>query len=111
MNQDDLMAARDARRYLERRPIDSTLAVVTSSKGYITVSGIIRALRSQPTVDVDEELVVFQKMVMRNVRDVRAVVVDARIRYLEKKEKHDSHDEPPSGPHLPGHGKLPPGTG
>jgi hypothetical protein len=106
MNQDDIMVARDARRYLERRAIDATLAVVSCHKGFITISGTIRRMRSQPYTDLNEELEMFRKLAMRNLRDIKGITIDARIQRLEKIEKKEHH-ETQVGAHIPGHSAAP----
>ena len=115
MNQEELIMAREVRRYLERRPIDSTLAVVNCHKGVVTISGYLQKSRFEPTVDLEEEIAAFTKYVSRNVRNVRSVLVDARIARAKKiqKEELEPHGgaskpapafSPPAGPkiNLPG---------
>jgi hypothetical protein len=101
MTPEEITAARDIRRFLERRALDSTLAIVTMSKGYVTVAGTIRPLRSAQYVDMQEELDLFTKMVMRNIRDVRGVSIEARVRNPAPQEK-PGHGEQ-GGDHMPGH--------
>jgi hypothetical protein len=105
MTQDEMMQAREIRRFLEKRAIDATLAIVSVNKGYVTVSGTIREARSAVFTSIEDELNLFTTMVMRNVRDVRSVVIDARVKIAPKKEKE--HIGEPSSPHLPGHGAGP----
>jgi hypothetical protein len=87
MNQDDLIIQREVRRILERRAIDATLAVVSHNKGFITISGHIRALRSQPFVKVHDEIALFQTQVMRSMFNIKSISIEAKIVDLPKKER------------------------
>jgi hypothetical protein len=106
MNPEDMATARDVRRQLEKRAVDACLAVITSTKGFVTVSGTIRRLRSDPYSDINEELEIFRKMVFRSVRDVRGLTIDARIQRVEKAKK-EPHEEHQQVPHIPGHVPIP----
>ena len=99
MNQDDLIIQRDVRRILERRLLDATLAVISHSKGHITVSGTIRSLRSEPFSKVHEELAQFQTQVLRSLyQTVKTVTVDAKVIDLHKKEREFDPLPPRHGP-------------
>jgi hypothetical protein len=93
MNQDDLIIQREVRRILDKRPIDTTLAVITHSKGFISVGGHLRALRSQPFVKVHDEIAQFQTMVMRNMPTIKGVTIEARIIDLPQKKKETAPTE------------------
>jgi hypothetical protein len=101
MTPEEMSAARDIRRYLERRAIDASLAIITISKGYATVAGTIRPQRSAQYVDMQEEIDLFTKMAMRNVRDLKGVIIEARVRTPAPVEKN-AHGEQ-AGAHMPGH--------
>jgi RPA family protein len=88
VNQDDLIIQREVRRFLEKRLVDATLAVITHSKGYITVGGTIRSLRSEPFVKVHDEIAQFQTQVMRSMyKEIKSVTIEAKIIDLHKKER------------------------
>ena len=87
MNQDDLIIQREVRRVLEKRPIDASLAVVTHNKGFITVGGTIRALRSQPFVHVQDEIATFQLQTIRSFPRLKGVSIEAKVIELPKKKK------------------------
>ena len=91
MNQDEMMIARDVRRQLERRPIDVTMAVVTVSRGVVSIAGQVRGLRNDPTVDVHHELETFRRSAGRNLRDIKDIILECRIIPNVKKQKPDEH--------------------
>jgi hypothetical protein len=117
MTQEEINIIRQVRQMLDRRPIDSSLAVVSISRGRVSVSGTIRAMKAQPFVDVKEEVDTVHRQALKIGRGVRDVLWDCRVVITPKKEKHHLDATPAasdataaktsaaaanSGPRLPG---------
>ena len=91
MNQDEMMIARDVRRQLERRPIDVTMAIVTVSRGVVSIGGQVRGLRTDPTVDVQHEMETFRRSAPRYMREIKDIIFECRVIPNPKRQKPDDH--------------------
>ena len=110
MTQEEAIMARDVRRHLEKRPLDITMAVINAHKGFVTISGQIKGLRSDPTADVKEELDTFHKQAMRHMRDVKSITLECRVIVNPKKVKaeEEGHEAGAPGAMEPAHGHVNP---
>ncbi len=95
MTPEDLTISREVRRWLDKRLLDTSVAQVSSNKGFVALSGQVRALRSAKDVNVKEEIELFHKQITRAVPNVKGVSYEWRVILQEKKVKE--HEGEPQG--------------
>lgn len=96
MTGQDAELGRYIRREFARRPIDSTRLEIQVVGGRIYLSGTLANLRSQPQVNLQEEVALVEKLISGH-RDAKGVFNQCRYtrQRAEEKETH--------GPHRIGH--------
>lgn len=95
MTGQDAELGRYVRREFSRRPIDSTRLEIQVVGGRIYLSGTLAKLRSQPGVNLKEEVALAEKIVGGH-RDARGVFNSCRYPI-------ERHDKDTHGPHRVGH--------
>lgn len=89
MTAEDAEIIRTIRRELSRRPVDATRLDIQVVHGRVTLAGIIAPARDRPDTNVQHELEVLQKLLMRE-RMVKDVSLNARIIIPEKEDETTS---------------------
>ncbi len=83
MTAEDAEIIRTIRRELSRRPIDPTRADIQVVHGRVTLAGVITTLRDHPETNLQHEMDLLQKLLMRD-RMIRDVSINVRLIIPEK---------------------------
>lgn len=83
MTSEDAEIIRTIRRELSRRPLDPTRVDIQVVNGRVTLAGIITTLRDHPNINLQHEMDLLQKLLMRD-RMIRDISVNVRLIEPEK---------------------------
>lgn len=86
MTPEDAEIIRNIRREIGKRPIDASRMDIQSVKGRVTLAGIVGATRESTDTNVQHELDMLAKLLMRD-RLVKEVSLAARIVQPDKEDK------------------------
>ena len=86
MNSLDAELIRTLRREFSRRPVDTTRLDIQVTSGRVIIGGTLANLRDQPLVDLKEEMVMLEKIMIRNPM-VKQLAIQCRFNQMEIKEK------------------------
>ncbi len=89
MTSEDAEIIRNIRRELGRRPLDPTRTDIQVVHGRVTLAGIITTLRDKPDTNLQHEMDLLQKLLMRD-RMIKDVSINVRIVLPEKEDETTS---------------------
>ncbi len=83
MTAEDAEIIRTIRRELSRRPLDPSRVDIQVVNGRVTLAGIITTLRDKPDINLQQEMEMLQKLLMRE-RMIKDVSINVRLILPEK---------------------------
>ncbi len=86
MTAEDAEIIRTIRRELSRRPLDPTRADIQVVHGRVTLAGIVTTLRDKPDTNLQHEMDLLQKLLMRD-RMIKDVSINVRLIVPEKEDE------------------------
>jgi len=86
MTAEDAEIIRTIRRELSRRPLDPTRADIQVVNGRVTLAGVITTLRDKPGINLQHEMDLLQKLLMRD-RMIKDVSINVRLIIPEKDDE------------------------
>ena len=89
MNAADAELIRTIRREISKRNFDPTRMDVQVNQGRVILGGSITHLRDMPSIDLKDELALFERFLTRHPL-VKMLTVSCRILVAEKKVEHDN---------------------
>ena len=85
MNADEVLLIRDIRRMFDRVTIDSSRLEISLQRGFVTLNGTVKNLRSPPLVNVKDCVDELERRLRRDQR-IKQLSIECRIMQAEKKE-------------------------
>jgi hypothetical protein len=93
MTAEEILLIRDLRRALDRLPIDYSRVEISLSRGHVALAGTVKTLRSQPLVNLKDEMDSFERKFQKDSR-VKSLHVACRLVIPEKKENQHFGEDP-----------------